>query len=531
MMTIVATAGSPQEHIEPAPLLELESISKEFPGTLAVHDVSLKVTGGEVLAVVGENGAGKSTLMRVAAGVYPTHSHAGIVRLAGEELSLHSVRDGERAGIFLVSQEIQVAPDMTVAENIFLNRELGFPLRVRDMEVRSAELLSQFGLAINPRVPIRSLGVGQRQMVMLARARSQRARVVIFDESTASLSGPEVGAFFDMVRRLTSAGVGCVFVSHRIDEVFQISDRIAVMRNGALVSIVERRHTTPKQVVSLMLGREVGALYQRHPAERGPFVLELDHMNVASPRDPSRMLVCDVSLAVRAGEIVGMFGLLGAGRTELAMAVVGASPGKVSGEIRVMGTAAAIQSPGSAAAHRISLLTEDRRRFGLFPQMNVRDNVNLGSLADISKWQVVDDRLALRRVLDVNQRLSIKAPSWFARVIHLSGGNQQKVLLGRLLVMQPAVLILDEPTRGVDVGAKAEIFALLDDLRSRGFGILLISSEIQEIVGMSDRVVVLYKGRVTATFDQPPFSDSALLGAATGGHAAGASDLGVETRG
>lgn len=527
----VWTPGSPQAHSEEAPLLELEHISKEFPGTRAVRDVSLSLMAGEVLAVVGENGAGKSTLMRVAAGVYPSHSHTGVVRLAGEALSLHSVRDGERAGVFLVSQEIQVAPDMTVAENIFLNRELGFPLRVRDMEVRSAQLLEQFGVAINPRVPIRSLGVGQRQMVMLARARSQQARVVIFDESTASLTGPEVGTFFDMVRRLASAGVGCVFVSHRIDEVFEIADRIAVMRNGALVSIVERRPTTPRHVVSLMLGRDIGTLYMRHPAEPGPIALELDHVNVASPRDPTRMMVSDVSLAVRAGEIVGMFGLLGAGRTELAMALVGASPGKVSGEIRVRGRAATIRGPGAAAAQGVSLLTEDRRRFGLFPNMNVRDNVNLGSLAAVSKWQVVDDGLALKRVVDSNQRLQIKAPSWSALVTNLSGGNQQKVLLARLLVMQPALLILDEPTRGIDVGAKAEIFALLDDLTTRGLGILLISSELQEVAAMSDRVVVLYKGRIAATFDTPPFNDDELLGAATGGHADVVSEGVIDSRG
>ncbi len=517
-MTIASAPGPRRERTPLAPLLEMERIVKDFPGVRAVRDVSLSVAAGEVLAVVGENGAGKSTLMRVAAGVYPIHSYGGVVRLAGEALSLRSVSDGERAGISLVSQEVQIVPEMTVAENIFLNRELGFPLRKRDMEAQSAELLSGFGLAIDPRVPIRRLGVGQRQMVMLARARAHhQARVIIFDEPTASLSGREVGAFFDMIHRLAAADVACVFVSHRIDEVFEIADRIAVMRNGELMSILHRRQSTPRAVVSLMVGRDLGELYQRHPTAPGPVVLELSHVRVASPRDPDRLVVSDVSLAVRAGEIVGLFGLLGAGRTELASTLVGAWRGKRSGEIKVLGTGAAVRSPGDAAAHGLTLLTEDRRRFGLFANMNVRDNVNLGSLARVCKWQVVDDGRALSRTADLGRQLQIKAPSWLTPVMNLSGGNQQKVLLARLLAMEPAVLILDEPTRGIDVGAKAEIFELLDDLTTRGLGVLLISSELREVAAMSDRIVVLYKGRVTATFDERPFDERLLLEAATGG--------------
>jgi D-xylose transport system ATP-binding protein len=499
------------------PVLEMERIVKEFPGVRAVRDVSLGVAAGEVLAVVGENGAGKSTLMRVAAGVYPAHSYSGVVRLAGEALAPRSVADAERAGISLVSQEVQIVPEMTVAENIFLNREVGFPLHKREMEAEAAELLSAFGLVIDPRMAIRRLGVGQRQMVMLARARAHQARVVIFDEPTASLSGREVEAFFDMVRRLAAANVACVFVSHRIDEVFEIADRIAVMRNGELVSILDRRQTTPREVVALMVGRDLGELYRRHASALGPVVLELNHVSVASPRDPDRLVVSDVSLAVRAGEIVGLFGLLGAGRTELASTLVGAWRGKHSGDIKVMGSGAAIRSPGDAAARGLTLLTEDRRRYGLFANMNVRDNVNLGSLARVSRWQVVDDGQALGRTADLGTQLRIRAPGWLAPVMNLSGGNQQKVLLARLLAMQPAVLILDEPTRGIDVGAKAEIFELLDGLTTRGLGVLLISSELHEVAAMSDRVVVLYKGHVTAVFDRRPFDERLLLEAATGG--------------
>jgi D-xylose transport system ATP-binding protein len=504
-----------------SPLLNLERIIKEFPGVQAVRDVSLSLYSGEVLAVVGENGAGKSTLMRVAAGVYPVHSYGGTVRLAGETLSLHTVSDAERAGISLVSQEVQVVPAMTVAENIFLNRELGFPLRTREMLTRSVDLLRRFGFAIDPAIPIGRLGVGQQQMVMLARALAHEARVIIFDEPTASLSGQEVGAFFDMVRRLTAAQVGCVFVSHRIDEVFEIADRIAVMRNGELVSILPKQATSPREIVALMVGRDLGAMYQRHPSVIGPTVLELSHYFVASPRDPARLVVTDVSLEVRSGEIVGLFGLVGAGRTELASALVGAWPGRHGGDVKIAGRAALITSPKDAAARHMALLTEDRRRFGLFANMNLRDNVNLGSLERVSRWQVLDDRQALIRTAQLGQQLRIRAPSWLAPVTNLSGGNQQKVLLARLLAMKPAILVLDEPTRGIDIGAKAEIFALLDDLTRQGLGVLLISSELQEVIAMSDRIVVLYKGRVTAAFSDRPFDERRVLEAATGGEAVG----------
>ena len=508
----------------PPPLLQMEHIVKEFPGVRAVRDVTLSVVSGEVVAVVGENGAGKSTLMRVAAGVYPVHSYSGVVRLAARRLALRSVSDGENAGISLVSQEVQVVPEMTVAENLFLNREVGFPLRRRRMEERSAEILARFDLAVDPRTPIGRLGVGQRQMVMIARALVRDARLIIFDEPTASLTGREVDAFFSIVRRLTADEVACVFVSHRIDEVFEIADRIAVMRNGELVAVARRDETTHREVVSLMVGRDLGEMYVRHPVPPGPPILEVEHATVSSRRDPDRLYVSDVSLTVRAGEIVGLFGLLGAGRTELASALVGAWRGNRGGEVRVGGVPVQINTPSDASEHRLTLLTEDRRRLGLFTNMNVRDNVNLGSLAEVSRWQVIDDRRALARTETLGAQLRIKAPGWLTPVLNLSGGNQQKVLLARLLAMEPSVLILDEPTRGIDVGAKAEIFALLDDLTRHGLGILLISSELHEIAAMSDRVVVLYKGRITATFDGRPFDEHRILVAATGGDTGRAHD-------
>lgn len=499
--------------------LELSHIIKSFPGVQAVRDVSLTIAAGEVVAVVGENGAGKSTLMRVAGGVYPLQSYSGSVLLDGRAVEFHSVADAERAGIVLVSQEVQDIPAMTVSENIFLNHELGFPLDVGEMRRRSADLLARYGSKIDPRVKMGQLGVGQRQMVMLTRALVNEAKFVIFDEPTASLAGHEVAAFFKMVRRLTASGVGCAFVSHRIDEVFEIADRIAIMRNGELVGISEKRQTTLREVVRSMVGRELAAGHLRERVVPGDVRLELNHYCLSKPGRAEQFVVNDVSFYVRAGEIVGLFGLMGAGRTELASGLVGTWPGLRSGECRIRGEAAVVGSPSGAIRRGMTLLTEDRRRLGLFTKMNVRDNVNLGSLQDVSKFQVVDDERALARTAQFGKQLGIKAPSWLGSVANLSGGNQQKVLLARLLAMQPSVVILDEPTRGIDVGAKAEIFALLNSLTKEGLAVLLISSELNEVVEMSDRIVGLYKGRVVATFDQPPFDQRAILEAATGGSA------------
>jgi D-xylose transport system ATP-binding protein len=499
--------------------LELSHIVKTFPGVQAVRDVSLTISSGEVVAVVGENGAGKSTLMRVASGVYPLQSYSGSVRLDGQVVEFHSVADAESAGIVLVSQEVQDVPAMTVAENIFLNHEIGFPLDVGEMRRRSTELLARYGSTIDPRVKMGQLGVGQRQMVMLTRALVNEAKFVIFDEPTASLAGHEVAAFFKMVGRLTASGVGCAFVSHRIDEVFEIADRIAIMRNGELVGIAEKRETTPRDVVRLMVGRELAAGHLRERVVPGDVRLELSHFCLSKPGRSEQLVVNDVSFHVRAGEIVGLFGLMGAGRTELASGLVGTWPGLRSGECRIRGEAAVVGSPKGAIRKGMTLLTEDRRRLGLFTKMNVRDNVNLGSLEDVSKLQVIDDERALARTSQFGKQLGIKAPSWLGSVANLSGGNQQKVLLARLLAMKPSVVILDEPTRGIDVGAKAEIFALLNNLTKEGLAVLLISSELNEVVEMSDRIVGLYKGRVVATFDHPPFDQHAILEAATGGSA------------
>jgi ABC-type sugar transport system ATPase subunit len=479
--------------------------------------VSLSIFPGEVLAIIGENGAGKSTLLKILTGLHPAGSYQGDITVDGTAVQFHSVRDAERSGILGIAQEVQVVPELSVAENVFLGREPGAVIRQHEMRAQTSAALQRFGLDLDPSTPIRRLGVGQQQTVLLSRAIIQRSRYVLFDEPTASLTGTEVARLFEVMRRLKADGVGCVFVSHRLDEVLEIADRIAVMRNGELVTVVRRDEVDAGQLVTLMLGRKLGDLARRRRPELGEVVLEAHHMWACSPSDPERRVVDDVSITVHSGEIVAMYGLVGAGRSEFALSVFGAWPAASGGDVLVNGRHTDIKRPADAIAHGICLLTEDRRHLGIFPLLGVEENINLGSLQMVSRLQVVDRSAAAERALGYKRRLNIQTASMSALISTLSGGNQQKTLVGRLLAMQPSVLLLDEPTRGIDVGAKAEVFNLLNELTSEGLGILLISSEVHEVLAMGDRIVVLYKGRVAGQLDAADAERETLLALATGG--------------
>ncbi|HET6341656.1 MAG TPA: sugar ABC transporter ATP-binding protein [Gemmatimonadota bacterium] len=493
----------------PDPILRMESIRKEFPGVLALDGVDLSVHSGEVHVLLGENGAGKSTLMKILSGAH--RMDAGRIVIDGREVDLQGPRHAQELGVAIIYQELTLVPTLSAAENVFLGRE---PRRLagivdhRAMVEGAGRILDGLGAHFDVRRPVRGLSLARRQLVEVAKALSLDARILVMDEPTSALTDRETGALFSTIRRLTERGVAVVYISHRLDEIFEIGDRVTVLRDGRRVDTRDVAGADRRELVRLMADREVDERVPRNPVTPGDEVLRVEGLS-------RRGELHDVSFALRAGEILGFAGLLGSGRTALARAVFGADPID-QGRILVHGRPTRIASPRHAIRAGIGLLTEDRKRQGLVLDLSVRHNIALPVQRSISRFGVVDPReereLAARYVRD----LRIKTPSIEQVTLNLSGGNQQKVVLAKWLACQVDVLILDEPTRGIDVGAKQEIYLLMDRLAAEGVGILLISSELPEIVGLSDRVLVMRGGRVAGVFAQPELSQEEILACAVG---------------
>jgi monosaccharide-transporting ATPase len=476
------------------PVLAVTSAGKRFAGVTALEDVSIDLYAGSVHALVGENGAGKSTLIKVITGVHPLDT--GQVRLRGEEVSFASPRAAQQAGIATIYQEVHLAPQLSVARNFFLGRE---PTRFGSLDLRrmnreaQAEL-EKYGILADVRRPLAELGLGVQQMVAIARAVSADASVVIMDEPTSSLEPREVDRLLDVVALLKSQGVAIVYVSHKLDEVFRACDMITVLRDGRLVSTGPTAELTRRQLIARMLGRDAGELSEgnltrlnsrREVADAEP-VLRAEHLN-------RRLVLEDVSVVVRPGEVVGLAGLLGSGRSETVKALFGALP-LDSGAVEVAGRPLRRQTPASRIRERVAMLPEDRKAEGIIPGMSIRDNIGLAALPQLTRGGLVSRKKVDDIVQTFMKRLRIKATNSNQKVSELSGGNQQKVLLARLLCLNPRVLLLDEPTRGIDVGAKAEVQALITELAEKGMAVVLISSELEEVVEGSDTVVVLRDG-------------------------------------
>jgi galactofuranose transport system ATP-binding protein len=495
-----------------APVLEALNIVKRFTGVLALDRVSLGLRPGEVHALVGENGAGKSTLIKVITGVY--RPDEGEVRLAGRPAGFAGPLDAQRAGVQAVHQEIGLVPDLSVARNLLLGRE---PRRAfglidsRRMHETATRTLASYGVRVDTRLPLRSLGMGARQMVALARAVSVDARVVIMDEPTSSLEPREVDTLFGVIDRLRERGIAVVYVSHRLDELYRICDRVTVLRDGRVVHQGPLPDLDRLRLVSLMLGRDVAQVRAEgvtrfsgaHQHAGGTPVLEADGLS-------SRHLLDRVSLTVRPGEVVGLGGLLGAGRTETAKAIAGAVP-LDTGRVTVAGLPVRRGSAAAAVRAGIGLLPEDRKAEGIVPTLSVRDNIALAALPRLARGGLVSDARVDRIVDTFMRRLRIKATGPDQPVAELSGGNQQKVLLARWLATEPKVLLLDEPTRGIDVGAKAEVQALVDELAEAGLGVLLISSDLEELIEGSDRVVVLKNGAVVGELSGDDLTEEGVM--------------------
>ena len=499
------------------PLLEMRNIVKEFPGVKALDGVSFTLEEGEFHALVGENGAGKSTLMKVLSGVYPYGSYEGEIFVDGEPRSFTGIRDSENAGIAIVFQELSLVKELTVGENIFLGRE---PSRFgvvnwSELYHRATKLLSDLHLPIDPRVEVGSLGIGQQQLVEIAKALSQNARILVLDEPTAALTESEVETLFDILRKLAARGVGMIYISHKLDEVFAMADRITVLRDGKTVGTNPASELTKEKVIGAMVGREVGDIFPKPDHELGNPALEVKGLRALSA-DGRRKLVDDVSFSVRKGEVLGIAGLMGSGRTEMLMAIFGAWPNESAREMFVDGMPVRIDSPSDAIDHGIGFVTEDRKRYGLILDQTIIDNMTLAGLTRISGAFLTHRNREMVAASGSMRSLRIKANSPLTITGNLSGGNQQKVVLGKWLLTNPKVLFLDEPTRGIDVGAKQEIYAEINKLAKDGLAIVLVSSELPEVLGLSDRVIVLREGKISGEFSRSEAKPERVMAAATG---------------
>lgn len=503
-------------HPATTPLIEARGISKAFPGVQALQDVSLRLQAGEVLAVVGENGAGKSTLMKILGGVYAPDS--GSIHFEGKEVRFSDVAAAQRLGVVLIHQELNLAENLDVAGNVFLGREPYWagPLRLRDSRIyRQTEgIIRSLGLDCSPRTLVANLSIGHQQLVEIARALALRSRIIIMDEPTSSLTQRETDRLFEVIRDLKRTGIGILYISHRLKEIEKIADRVTVLRDGRFAGELAREEINHEAMVRLMVGRELKQFFQRsrggESGEPRPPILRGRGLRWLSARQPP------LDLDLVGGEIVGVAGLMGAGRTELAEALFGIRP-LLSGEIELDGQPVRIRAPRQAIDHGVFLVPEDRRLHGLILSASVKDNIALASLERLARMKLVDSRRESALAGDMCRQLDVRTPNVRQTVGLLSGGNQQKVVLAKWLCRTPRLFILDEPTRGVDVGAKSEMYALMDRLASEGMAVLLISSDLEEILGMSDRVLVMHEGRLAGELPRSAMTEEAIMHLATGG--------------
>ncbi len=493
---------------EPTPLIEMRDITKSFGGVHALKGVQLRVFPGEVHAILGENGAGKSTLIKTMTGVH--QPDGGEILLNGERVQFANPRDAQHHGIAAIYQEPSLFSDLSIAENILVGRQPVNRGRLswRKMNQISAELLNRLHVNLDPRTKARNLSVAQQQMVEIARALSVDAKVLIMDEPTSSLTSNEVEDLFRITRTLRDAGTAVIFISHRLEELFALADRVTTLRDGSYVGTRSLDNVTTDELIQMMVGRKLDELFPKQIVERGEPVLELDGLSLPGS-------FTDVSLTLHAGEIVGMAGLVGAGRTAVANAIFGIQPAE-QGSIKVDATPQQIDSPQQAMALGIGYVPEDRQNHGLVLPMEIGENITLPLLKQFTSWGWLNKKQEKAAAQEAAKRLEVKATGIQQKARELSGGNQQKVVLAKWLSTNPRILILDEPTRGIDVGTKSAVHGLMSSLAAQGLAILMISSELPEVLGMSDRILVMHEGRITGEFSREEATQEGLMLAATG---------------
>ncbi len=485
------------------PILEMRNITKEFPGVKALSNVSFSVARGEIHCLVGENGAGKSTLMKVLSGVWPYGTYTGDIYLNGELQTFKHISDSEKAGIAIIYQELALVPEMSVYENIFLGHEISNGVTVDWNETikRATEMLARVRLDINPATKVRDLGVGKQQLVEIAKALSRNVKLLILDEPTAALNEDDSENLLNLLREQKAQGVTCIMISHKLREVIAIADSVTILRDGQTVCTLDahKGEVTEQVMIKHMVGREIDNIYppraDHEPSDE--IIFEVRNWNAYDPR-LGRAILKDVNFRIKKGEIVGFAGLMGSGRTELALSLFGNSVKyQVSGEVYVRGQPVNFKHPRDAIQTGVAYLTEDRKGNGLILIQDVKQNISLANLQELARRGVVDANAEIKIANEYRASLNIKTPTVAQKVGNLSGGNQQKVCLGKWLFVKPNILILDEPTRGIDVGAKYEIYTIMNQLVQQGMSIIMISSELPEVLGMSDRVYVVSEGRIT----------------------------------
>ena len=492
-------------------VVEMRDIRKSFPGVQALKTVTFSLHKGEIHGLVGENGAGKSTLVKILTGVLSSDS--GSISLNGKSVAIESPRQAQQLGISIIHQELSVLPNLTVGQNIYLGREprkfLPFWIDWKTLYRMADEQLQRLNVQISSRTPVAELSVAQRQMVEVARALSLAAGVIVMDEPTSALTEREIESLFSLMRSLKQQGISIIFISHKLEEIVQIADRITVLRDGSLVGSAPVGDLTPNQIVTMMVGRELGEMYPKQEVVRKEVVLSV--RNLRRGKD-----LRGVSFELHSGEILGLAGLVGSGRTYVARSIFGADPLE-GGEFQLDGRPVRIRSPQEAIALGIGFLPEDRKAQGVLLGLPVSSNIAIARLGNVSRWGVIVFRRLKELALEFVQKLSIRTPSISQLVRNLSGGNQQKVVLAKWLALRPRILILDEPTRGIDVGAKAEIHALMNQLAKDGVGILMISSDLPEVLGVSDRILVMHEGAIAGEFSRQEASPDKIMLCATGG--------------
>ncbi len=501
-------------------LLEMRDITKEFSGVKAIDGIDLTVRAGECVGLCGENGAGKSTLMKVLSAVYPPGSWTGTILWEGAELKARNIRETEEAGIVIIHQELMMVPHLSVAENIFLGSEpttFGGFVDYDTMNARAAELMAQLKMPdINVALPVMAYSGGKQQLIEIAKALNKNAKLLILDEPTSALTQSETRTLLDLVKEFKARGMACVYISHKLDEVAEIADTVTVIRDGTHVATAPMADLTTDKIITLMVGREMKNLFPRSEHTVGEVVFEARNCTVWDTTNTERKLVDDVSFVLRRGEILGVAGLVGAGRTELASHLFGCWRGEHSGAIFLDGRQIRVRSPREAVKQGICMVPEDRKRHGIVPLMGVGHNITMSVLGRYTHAGLIDEEEELAVIQAEILRMKIKTAQPLLPIASLSGGNQQKAVVAKMLLPDPRVLILDEPTRGVDVGAKYEIYKLIFELAGEGVAVLMISSELPEVLGISDRVLVMGEGRLRGDFPNTGLSQEKILAAALG---------------
>ncbi|WP_041619303.1 multiple monosaccharide ABC transporter ATP-binding protein [Paenibacillus mucilaginosus] len=497
-------------------ILEMKNITKEFPGVKALERVNLQVKEGEIHALMGENGAGKSTLMKVLSGVYPHGTYTGDILFKGQVCEFKDIKMSENLGIVIIHQELALIPYLSIAENIFLGNERakGGIVDWNETFVRTKELLDKVGLHESPNTQIAQLGVGKQQLVEIAKALAKRVQLLILDEPTAALNEDDSENLLQLLLELKRQGISSILISHKLNEISKVADSITILRDGRTIETLDMRrdNITEDRIIKGMVGRDLTQRYPEREPKIGETIFEIKNWNVFHPQQADRQVLHNINLGIRRGEIVGIAGLMGAGRTELAMSIFGRSYGqKISGTMIKDGRPLELRSIPEAIDSGIAYVTEDRKHYGLVLMDNIKQNITLANLGKISKRGVVDENREVVEAESYRKKMNIKSPSILQKTGNLSGGNQQKVVLSKWMFAEPDLLILDEPTRGIDVGAKYEIYTIIHQLAAEGKGVLIISSELPEVLGMCDRIYVMSEGRITGEFPRAEASQEKLM--------------------